>query len=98
VRAEGSRPHREPFVSPPITHTHPPDGPNAGNTLPRHATRAGHRRPSIGEPTRSTGVDGTYLTFPVSLAYADQSTSVVLVAVGLETGGPKVCDHYDWRK
>ncbi|MEU4476348.1 hypothetical protein [Micromonospora sp. NPDC023888] len=53
---------------------------------------------SIGEPTQSTGIDGTYLTFPVSLAYADQSTSVVRVAVGMETGGPKVCDHYDWRK
>ncbi|GAB3951594.1 hypothetical protein [Micromonospora vulcania] len=53
---------------------------------------------SIGEPTQSTGIDGTYLIFPVDLAYADQSTSVVRLAVGLETGGPKVCDHYEWRK
>ncbi|MFG2167872.1 hypothetical protein [Micromonospora chersina] len=49
---------------------------------------------SLGEPTRSTGIDGTYLNFPVSLVYADASTKVVHLAVGVETGGPKVCDDY----
>lgn len=67
-----------------------------------HAAFLREQRPfvsfSIGEPARSTGIDGTYLTFPVSLAYADESTSVVRLAVGLEKGGPKVCDDYDWRK
>ncbi|MFY1618126.1 hypothetical protein [Micromonospora sp. WMMD736] len=52
---------------------------------------------SLGEPTMSTGIDGTYLTFPVTLAYPDETTGVVRLAVGLETGGPKVCDRYDWR-
>jgi len=53
---------------------------------------------SLGEPTISTGIDGTYLTFPVTLAYPDETTGVVRLAVGLETDGPKVCDRYDWRR
>ncbi|MEV1321273.1 hypothetical protein AB0J14_34945 [Micromonospora arborensis] len=67
-----------------------------------HAAFLREQRPfvsfSIGEPTESTGIDGTYLTFPVTLAYPDESTGVVRLAVGLEEGGPKVCDNYVWRK
>ena len=67
-----------------------------------HAAFLREQRPfvsfSIGEPTRSTDIDGTYLTFPVRLAYADESTSVVWLAVSLEEGGPKPCDAYVWRK
>ncbi|MGC4857497.1 hypothetical protein ACLQ24_30075 [Micromonospora sp. DT4] len=53
---------------------------------------------SLGEPAKSTGIDGTYLTFPVTLAYPDESTGVVRLAVGLGVGGPKVCDNHDWRR
>ncbi|MET8085149.1 hypothetical protein [Micromonospora sp. NPDC005194] len=67
-----------------------------------HAAFLREQRPfvsfSIGRPARSTGIDGAYLTFPVTLAYPDESTGVVRLAVGLEEGGPKVCDDDDWRK
>ncbi|MGC4771525.1 hypothetical protein ACLQ25_21460 [Micromonospora sp. DT44] len=53
---------------------------------------------SLGEPAESTGIDGTYLTFPVTLAYPDETTGVMWLAVGLETGGPKVCDGFDWLR
>ncbi|MDZ5446917.1 hypothetical protein U2F26_30030 [Micromonospora sp. 4G57] len=53
---------------------------------------------SIGDPTRSTGIDGTYLSYPVSLAHADGTALVVRLAVHLETGGPKICDDGTWRK
>ncbi|WP_433459508.1 hypothetical protein [Micromonospora sp. CA-248212] len=46
----------------------------------------------------STGIDGTYLAFPVTLAYSDESTDVVHLAVGLEESGPQVCDDYAWRR
>lgn len=51
----------------------------------------------LGTPIESTGMDGTYLTFPVRLTHADGTTTMVRFAVGLQTDGPKVCDAADRR-
>ncbi|SCL33078.1 hypothetical protein GA0070624_4643 [Micromonospora rhizosphaerae] len=52
---------------------------------------------AIGDPTESSGIDGTYLAFPVSLTYVDGSADEIGLVVGLQTDGPKVCDSESWR-
>jgi hypothetical protein len=52
---------------------------------------------SLGDPTGTTGMDGTFLTFPVRFTYPDGTQLTSAFEVGLQTNGPKICDGRGWR-
>ena|ERR1051326_4849197 len=51
----------------------------------------------LGVPTETTGIDGTYLTFPVRLDYTNGESDTVPFTVGMETKGPRICDSEWWH-
>jgi len=52
---------------------------------------------SLGDPTGTTGMDGTFLTFPVRFTYPDGTQVTSDFEVGLQANGPKICDGRGWR-
>jgi hypothetical protein len=61
-----------------------------------------HEQPQIasfelGQARESSGMDGTYVSFPVHLTYADGTMTGFSLDVGMETEGAKVCDGPGYR-
>ena len=51
----------------------------------------------LGRPTMTTGMDGTYEDLPVRLAGGPRADVTIILEVGMQTDGAKICDGPDWR-
>ena len=45
----------------------------------------------------TTGMDGTYEDLPVRLAGGPRADVTIILEVGMQTDGAKICDGPDWR-
>ena len=72
-----------------------------GNSEPAHErflrTQLTFASFNLGEPSESSGMDGTYDDFPVRFVSASGSRFTVDFEVGLQADGPKICDGPGWR-